>query len=152
MGPPAPHLPVATPCRYAGAKIEFYFRGESCIDFRTQCVIMVQTRWSSTIPCYLPHSQNFDKIDSFLKHVLGICILGNLILGWGEWFIKEGVGIVNFFCKRLQLGCLTGSIWRFQKTLVMFCYFNIYACVLDFTFPKKMWLIKRGFCRQKGRL
>ena len=35
------------------------------------------------------HFQNFDKIDSFLKPVLNILILGNLIVGWGEGVIKE---------------------------------------------------------------
>ena len=67
---------------------------ESHIDFRTQCVIMAQTRWTST-PCHLRHSQNFDKIDSFPKPVLSICILGNLIVGWGEWVIKGGTGILH---------------------------------------------------------
>ena len=46
-------------------------------------------------PCHFHHSQNLDKIDSFLKAVLDICILGNLIVGWGEWVIKEGVGILH---------------------------------------------------------
>ena len=46
-------------------------------------------------PCYLCHSQNFDKIDGFLKPVLNICILGNLILGWGEWVIKEAAVILH---------------------------------------------------------
>ena len=41
------------------------------------------------------HSPNFDKIDSFLKSVLNIYILGNLIVGWGERVIKEGVGILH---------------------------------------------------------
>ena len=41
------------------------------------------------------HSQNFDKINSLLKLVLNICILGNLIVGWGERVIKEGVGILH---------------------------------------------------------
>ena len=68
-------------------------RGESHIDFRTQCVIMTQTRWPPT-PCHLCNSQNFDKSDSFLKPVLNICILGNLIAGWGGWVIKEGAGIL----------------------------------------------------------
>ena len=55
-------------------------RGESHINLRTQCVIMTQTRWSPT-PCHLRHSENFDKIDSFLKPVWNIYILGNLIVG-----------------------------------------------------------------------
>ena len=41
------------------------------------------------------HSPNFDKIDSFLKSVLNIYILGNLIVEWGERVIKEGVGILH---------------------------------------------------------
>ena len=45
--------------------------------------------------CHLRHFQNFDKIDSFLKPVLNICILGNLIVGWDEWVIKEGAGILH---------------------------------------------------------
>ena len=35
------------------------------------------------------HSKSFDKIDSFLKPVLNILILCNLIVGWGEGVIKE---------------------------------------------------------------
>ena len=27
---------------------------------------------------------------------------------------------------------------------------NIYTCMIDFTFPIKMWLIKRGLGGQKG--
>ena len=41
------------------------------------------------------HSQGFDKIDSFLKPVLSILILCNLIVGWGEGVIKEGAGILH---------------------------------------------------------
>ena len=41
------------------------------------------------------HSQSFDKIDSFLKPVLNILILCNLIVGWGEGVIKEGAGILH---------------------------------------------------------
>ena len=33
------------------------------------------------------HSQNVEKIDSFLNSILNI---GNLVVGWGEWIIKEG--------------------------------------------------------------
>ena len=46
-------------------------------------------------PPVMRHSQNFDKIDSFLKPVLNICILINLIVGWGEWVIKDGAGILH---------------------------------------------------------
>ena len=108
-------------------------RGESHINFRTQCTIMTQTRWPLT-PYYLRHSQYFDKIDSFLKPVLNSCILGNLIVGEVDELLKGGgrggggvAGIVfsckllTFFCKRRQFGCLTGSIRRFQKTLFMLC-------------------------------
>ena len=52
---------------------------------------MTKTRWPPT-PCHLHRSENFDKIDSFLKPVLNICILGNLIVGSDEWVIKEGAG------------------------------------------------------------
>ena len=41
------------------------------------------------------HSQNFDKIDSFLKPVLNIRVLTNLIVGRVEWVIKEGAGILH---------------------------------------------------------
>ena len=58
-----------------------------------QCVKMTQTRWPPT-PCYLRYSQNFDKIDSFLKPFLTFYVLGNLIVEWGGWFIKEGTGIL----------------------------------------------------------
>ena len=35
------------------------------------------------------------KIDSFLKPVLNISIIGNLIVGWGGWTIIEGAGILH---------------------------------------------------------
>ena len=54
---------------------------------------MTQTRWPPT-PYHLCHCQNFDKIDSLLKPVLNICNLGNLIVRWGGWVIKEGAGIL----------------------------------------------------------
>ena len=41
------------------------------------------------------HSLNYDKIDSFLKPVLNIFILGNLIEGWGKGVIKEEAGILH---------------------------------------------------------
>ena len=66
-------------------------RGESHVDFRLQCVIMTQTRWPPT-PCHMHPFQNFDRIDSFLNSVLNICILGNLIVGWGVRVIEERVG------------------------------------------------------------
>ena len=36
-------------------------------------------------------SQNFDKIDSFLKPVLNILILRKLIVGWAEGVFKRGL-------------------------------------------------------------
>ena len=41
------------------------------------------------------HSQNFDKIDSYLKSVLNILIIRNLIVGWREGVIKEGTDILR---------------------------------------------------------
>ena len=46
-------------------------------------------------PCQMRNFQNFDKIDSFLKPVLNILILGNLIVGWGVGIIKKGAGILH---------------------------------------------------------
>ena len=46
-------------------------------------------------PCQMCHFQNFYKIDSFLKPVLNILIIGNLIVGWGEEIIKNGAGILH---------------------------------------------------------
>ena len=44
------------------------FRGESHIDFRTQCVIMTQITWPPT-PYYMRHFQIFGKINNFLENV-----------------------------------------------------------------------------------
>ena len=41
------------------------------------------------------HSQSFDKIDSFLKPVLNILILCNLIVGRGQGVIKEEPGVLH---------------------------------------------------------
>ena len=62
--------------------------GKSHIDLRTQCFIMTQTRWPLPPTAICVIFQNFDKIDSFLKLVLNIFILGNFIVGWGEGFMK----------------------------------------------------------------
>ena len=40
-------------------------------------------------------ANNFDKIDSFLKPVLNILILCNLIVVWVEGVNKEGAGILH---------------------------------------------------------
>ena len=44
-------------------------------------------------PCHVRHSQNFDKIDSFLKPVLNIFTVGNIFVEWGEGVIKEKASI-----------------------------------------------------------
>ena len=41
------------------------------------------------------HSQNFDKIDSFLKPVLNIIVVRDVIAGWREEIIKKGAGILH---------------------------------------------------------
>ena len=62
-------------------KIFHTLKGESHINFRTQFLIMTQTRWPlPPLPCHICHFHNFDKTDSFLKAVLNIFILGNLIV------------------------------------------------------------------------
>ena len=57
------------------------------------------TKKDDPLPCHLRHSQNFNKIDSFQKPVLNICILGNLIVGWGA-LLKQGL---VFYIKSLDL-------------------------------------------------
>ena len=49
-------------------------------------------------PCHMRHSQNFDKIKSFLKSVWNIFIVGNIIVGWGEEVIKDGTCILHWRC------------------------------------------------------
>ena len=66
---------------------------------------MTQTR-GTPIPCHLHHFRNFDKINSFLKPVLNIFILSNLIVGWGEGVAKEGAGILY-------------HIYRFKGVLII---------------------------------
>ena len=41
------------------------------------------------------HSLYFDKIDSFLKPVLNIIVVRDVIAGWGEGIIKKGAGILH---------------------------------------------------------
>ena len=45
--------------------------------------------------CHMRQSQNFGKIDIFLKPVLNIYILGNLIVGWSGWVIKDRAGTLH---------------------------------------------------------
>ena len=47
------------------------------------------------------HSQNFDKIDSFVKPVLNIFILHNLIVGWRSHLLKS---VLVFCIKPIDLG------------------------------------------------
>ena len=42
-------------------------------------------------PCYMRHSKNFDKIGSFLKPILNIIVLRNLIAGWERGLLKRGL-------------------------------------------------------------
>ena len=46
-------------------------------------------------PCHMCHSQNFDKIENFLKPVLKIFIRRKLIEGWGKRVVKEGARILH---------------------------------------------------------
>ena len=67
---------------------------------------MTQIRWPPT-PCHMCHFQNFDKTDSFLKPVLNILILGNLIVSWNERVLAiEGAGILH-------------HIYRFKALLII---------------------------------
>ena len=52
-------------------------------------------------PCHMRHSQNLNRIDSFLKLDLGIFILYNLIVGWGSGFLKKGL---VFWIRPIDLG------------------------------------------------
>ena len=45
--------------------------------------------------CHMCHFQNFDEIDSFLKAISNIFILGNLIVGWCKKIIKQGTDILH---------------------------------------------------------
>ena len=46
-------------------------------------------------PSHIRDSLSFDKINSFLKPVLNILILCNLIVGWGQGVIKEEPGVLH---------------------------------------------------------
>ena len=47
-------------------------------------------------PCHVRHSQNFDRVDGFIKLILNIVILRNLIVVWGRGLLKTGL----VFCIR----------------------------------------------------
>ena len=51
-------------------------------------------------PCHVRHSQNFGKIDSFLKPVLNIFIVGNIFVEWVRELFKRGL-VFRIICKDL---------------------------------------------------
>ena len=55
----------------------------------------VANRTTCPTPSHMRHSQSFDKINGFLKPVLNILILCNVIVGCGEGVIKEEAGILH---------------------------------------------------------
>ena len=67
-------------------------------------------------PCHMCHSQNFDKIDSFLNPVLNICILSSLIVGWGKWVIKEVAGILHQIYRFTGGATIWGSRFHQKKS------------------------------------
>ena len=72
------------------------------------------------------HSQNFDRIDGFLKPDFDIFIFRNLIVGWGRWLLKKGL----LFCIRSvdsgEMVIVRGSSIHKSKS---------YSRMLEFTFP-----------------
>ena len=77
-------------------------RGESYIDrFSFAMHHNDAARCPNSTPCHMSHSQNFDRIDCFLKPVLNIFILRNLIVGWRRGLLMRGL----IFCiKSIDLG------------------------------------------------
>ena len=88
-------------------------------------------------PCYMYHSQNFNKIDSFLKSVLNICIFGDLIVGWGEQVIEEGVGILH----RIYSCSARVNIWgnRIRQSKSWYYLGSSQTSKVDF-FAEIVWL------------
>ena len=116
-------------------------RGESHINFCTQCVIMKQTRRPPPTPFHMHNSQNFPFL-----------ILRNLIGGWREGFIKRGLvfyiksiylqEVVNvgessihqcksWYCLRpLQTFKVGGTFWRKSFSFIS-SYFLVKSSNLD---------------------
>ena len=65
---------------------------------------------TSTTRCRMRHSQNFDKIDSLLKPVLNIYVLGNLIVGCV--CVGGGGGVVN-----KERAFILHQIYRFRESI-----------------------------------
>ena len=63
--------------------------------FRTQCIIMTQTRWPPT-PCHMCHLQNLDKINSFQARNQKFFRTGEVSWDSGTSFIN----IINIFINR----------------------------------------------------
>ena len=63
--------------------------------FRTQCIIMTQTRWLPT-PCHTCHLQNLDKINSFQARNQKFFRTGEVSWDSGTFFIN----IINIFINR----------------------------------------------------
>ena len=63
--------------------------------FRTQCIIMTQTRWPPT-PCHMRHLQNLDKINSFQARNQKFFRTGEVSWDSGTSFIN----IINIFINR----------------------------------------------------
>ena len=72
----------------------------------------------------MPHSQYFDRIDSYLKSVLNSLILRNLIVGWKEEVIKEGAGILHKIYRfRRDVEC-RGRVGFINLSLILFRTFS----------------------------
>ena len=87
-------------------------KGESHINFRTQCVTITQTRWSPT-PCHMRYFQNSGKNYSFLKLFVSIFILDNLIVGWVRGLLIKGLA---FCIKSIDLGSVKSSGSRIYQS------------------------------------
>ena len=83
---------------------------------------------SPTTPSYLRHFQSLGKIDSFLKPVLNICILDNLIVGWGGWVIIEGPNILHQIFRYSGGVNIWGRIASLKNGLSTFKFFSFSIC------------------------
>ena len=71
------------------------FVSSACIRGESNIIESDASSWRKqddpSTPCHIRHSQNFDKIDSFLNPVLNIFILRNLIVWLGGRLLKRGL-------------------------------------------------------------